>query len=51
MKYKVGDLVIHKDSPQTERRIRRVYGEMVLLWGFYEYVHEKDIKKINKGDR
>lgn len=50
MKYKVGDLVVHKDSQQTERRIRRIYGEMVLLWGFYEYVHEKDIKK-NKGDK
>ncbi|SEN97360.1 hypothetical protein [Peptostreptococcus russellii] len=46
MKYKVGDLVIYIQNPQTVRRVRRVYGDMVLLWGFYDYVHEKDIKKV-----
>lgn len=32
MKYKVGDLVIYIQNPQTVRRVRRVYGDMVLLW-------------------
>ena len=43
MKYKIGDIVRHIKTPQTERRVLEIKDNKYRLWGFYSFVGEEEI--------